>query len=148
MIILFDVDGVLADCSHRLHYLKEKNYDKFYLADKILNDKPIRAGLDLLWEFFPHTKVIIITGRPYRTEDATRWWLKRVFRDDFEPEMIMRKNHDYRPSEIVKAEQIKKLTEGVEGETILFIDDDPKNVQAVEKECPNVKGLIFGSSRL
>ena len=30
--IVFDIDGVLADCSHRLHYIQgeNKDYDKFY----------------------------------------------------------------------------------------------------------------------
>lgn len=147
MLILLDIDGVLADCSHRLHYLKDKNYDKFYSAEEILNDNPIRSGLDLLYELFPHNKVVLVTGRPYRTQEATMAWLKREFRDDFEPEMIMRKDHDFRPSDVLKAEMIKEFTDGMEGETILFIDDDPKNVKAVENAC-RVQGVIFGSSRL
>lgn len=34
--IVFDIDGVLADCSHRLKYIKgeKKDYDKFYFYDK------------------------------------------------------------------------------------------------------------------
>lgn len=34
--IVFDIDGMLADCSHRLKYIKgeKKDYDKFYFYDK------------------------------------------------------------------------------------------------------------------
>ncbi len=38
--IAFDIDGVLADCSHRLHYIQgdDKDYDKFYSDEEILKD--------------------------------------------------------------------------------------------------------------
>lgn len=41
--IVFDIDGVLADCSHRLKYIQgeDKDYDSFYSYDEILKDKPI-----------------------------------------------------------------------------------------------------------
>lgn len=147
MIVAVDIDGVLADCSHRLHYLKEKNYDKFYSTEEMLNDKPIRSGLDLLYEL-QHCKIILITGRPYRTEEATRFWLKREFDPNFEPEMYMRKDRDYRPSDIVKAEIFQKLGLGeMEGSTILFIDDDPKNINTIKTCFPNIQCLLFGTRK-
>ena len=45
--IIFDIDGVLADCSHRLHYLKDKNYDNFYSDEEIMKDKPIHDIMDI-----------------------------------------------------------------------------------------------------
>lgn len=35
--IVFDIDGVLADCSHRLKYIqgKDKDYDKFYSKEEL-----------------------------------------------------------------------------------------------------------------
>lgn len=143
-----DIDGVLADCSHRLHYLKEKDYEKFYSEEEMLKDKVKRTGVDFLYEMIKDNKIILLTGRPYRTEDATRIWLGRILPEFSRLEMVMRKNHDFRPSDVVKAELMKELTDGSEGETILFVDDDPKNVKAVEQACPNVQGIIFGSSRL
>lgn len=34
--IVFDIDGVLADCSHRLKYIQgeNKDYDKFYIEER------------------------------------------------------------------------------------------------------------------
>lgn len=44
--IVFDIDGVLADCSHRLHYIQKpiKDYDKFYSDKEILKDKVLKNG--------------------------------------------------------------------------------------------------------
>ena len=147
MIVISDIDGVLADCTHRLHYLKLKDYDKFYSPKEMLNDKPIRSGLDLLYEL-QHCKIILITGRPYRTEETTRFWLQREFDPDFEPEIYMRKDHDYRPSDIVKTEVLQRLGVGeMEGSTIFFIDDDPKNITAVKTCFPNVQCLLFDTRK-
>ncbi len=43
--IVFDIDGVLADCSHRLHYIQgdNKDYESFYSYDEVLKDMPILA---------------------------------------------------------------------------------------------------------
>ena len=49
--IIFDIDGVLADCSNRLKYIKgeKKDYDKFYSDEEILKDKVIEAGEKILF---------------------------------------------------------------------------------------------------
>lgn len=49
-LIICDIDGVLADCSHRLHYLKEKRYDAFYGAE-MLDDDP--KNVKAVCEAFP-----------------------------------------------------------------------------------------------
>lgn len=144
MIIVMDIDGCLADCSHRLHYLKEKDYDKFYSEEEILKDTPIRAGEDLLYELFGHNNIILVTGRPYRTENTTRIWLSRLNSQYADLEMYMRKDHDYRPSSVVKVEILNKLgIKDIEGSSVFFIDDDPENVKAVQETFPNAQGLLF-----
>lgn len=154
MIVFMDIDGVLADCEHRLHYLKEKNYEVFYSEDELMNDKPIETGISLLDILMsdPMCKIVLLTGRPYRTEKSTRKWLKEnCYCADFEIDnldILMRKDHDYRPSEVVKVDILKNMKMDKLDVPILFIDDDPKNVKAVEKGCGKVKGILFGTSRL
>lgn len=155
MIVFIDIDGVIADCEHRLHYLEDKDYEKFYSEEEILKDQPIRAGIELFelladsWQ----VELYVLTGRPYRTEKATRKWLNEHLPDWKDIPMLMRKDHDYRPSDVVKAEIIKKSLreEGSiikdSDQEILLIDDDPKNVKGVEQACKKVKGIVFGSSR-
>ncbi len=50
-VILCDIDGVLADLTHRLHHQREKNYDAFYNAVEMSHDKPIKSGLATLQAF-------------------------------------------------------------------------------------------------
>ena len=150
-----DIDGVLADCSHRLKYLKDKDYETFYSPEKIMADQPIQIGLDLLEMFLGNWEVelYLLTGRPYRTEEVTKKWLKQYLPEFDCPPILMRKDHDYRSSAVVKAEIIKRSLNDKNSvcygaDEILFIDDDPKNVKAVEEACGKVQGIIFGSSRL
>lgn len=80
-IIICDIDGVLADCSHRLHYLEEKDYGEFY-GDKVLDDELIRSGAKLLYHLWNRhfvgdnltevsNPIIILTGRPNRARAIT-----------------------------------------------------------------------------
>ncbi len=154
MLIFMDIDGVLADCSHRLRYLKEKDYDSFYSREEMIKDIPIRSGIQLWNTLFTSSieyALVFVTGRPYKTEEWTREWLKKVARcynAEFAT-LLMRGDHDYRPSNIIKVEAINKyLSENKYRGEILFIDDDPKNVKAVEEGVENCQGIIFGSSRI
>lgn len=149
MVILCDIDGVLANCSHRLHYLENKDYDNFYSDHEILQDEPIIEGLELvkILKNSPSVKLFYLTGRPTKTHDSTKAWLK-VYRVD--SLMAMRENDDHRKSEVIKAEWVKVFLENHKDlkEPILFIDDDPLNVEGVCNENPQVKGLVFGTERL
>ena len=109
--IVFDIDGVLADCSHRLKYIQgeDKDYDKFYSDEEIMKDKPIETSrkiLDMLYELYVmedfyrptefYGKVIFITGRNEVCEEATCNWILRnadMFEGSFKlymrPEMII-----------------------------------------------------------
>ncbi len=180
-LIICDIDGVLADCSHRLHYLKEKNYDKFYSADEMLNDKVIRQGADFA-RCLTDTRdnVCLLTGRPERTRECTKAWfaLNHIYPTPECHPMYMRADGDYRPSDVVKVEQLDKLLEEQYLESnyklskkeaakikrkkmeekrqlytkrysqIIYIDDDPKNVKAVCEAFPQITGITFGTKRM
>ena len=150
-VILCDIDGVLADLTHRLHHQREKNYDAFYNAVEMSHDKPIKSGLATL-QAFQHiaSVVLMVTGRPEHTRQATINWLadQRVDYHD----ILMRKDGDHRKSGVVKVELIKKRMEldkklGNKVEYI-FIDDDPANILAVNKAYPNITCICFGAERL
>ena len=155
MLVFMDIDGVIADCSHRLKYLENKNYDKFYSEEMMMEDQPIQIGLDLLGMFLGNWEVelYLLTGRPYRTEEITKKWLKQYLSEFDCPPILMRRDHDYRKSEVVKTEIVDKSLHNKNSvcygaDEILFIDDDPKNVKAVEEACGKVKGIVFGATRL
>lgn len=175
MIILCDIDGVLANCQHRLNYLRERDYDRFY-GIEMTNDATIDSGIKLLRAlkaFDRNPKVFFITGRPERTRSITKLWVENCagFTISTKGHLIMRKDGDHRPSPAVKVEQIKSVLDpdlpapaqvlktavnafaallgGDEPpEDIYFIDDDPENTKAVCKAFPAVTGITFGTGRL
>lgn len=149
-LIICDIDGVLADCSHRLHYLKEKNYDAFYGAC-MADDKAIKPGIVLydLLGFDDDNPVyhIILTGRSQSTGNLTRLWL--VDNSIYYDYLLMRRDGDYRPSPVVKVELLQKFFRSHGGfDEIYFIDDDPKNVKAVCETFPQITGITFGIKRM
>lgn len=164
-LYIFDIDGVVADISHRIHYMHEKNYEKFYSDEELAKDEEIAAGIDLANRLFESDDsfVMFMTGRPISSDQATWKWLNdhKVKHSQIG---FFRGNGDYRPSPIVKVEGVKQAIAEVKdileksskhgsmGElelgNVYFIDDDPKNVQAVEEKYPDITGIVFTTKRM
>lgn len=78
-VIIFDIDGTLANADHRVHHLqrKPKDWDAFFAA--AAHDPPHDEIVYLnrmLWED-PHNRILIVTGRPDYQKDATLAWLAK-----------------------------------------------------------------------
>ena len=165
MIIFCDIDGVIADIRHRLHFKDEGDYDAFYADDNLAKDELNRKGMATLTMLVGldqvETSLTFITGRPERTRSATERWLAKNLPDGLAyrcHSLRMRQDGDYRKSAVVKAELAKEILIEYgwlswDGEllfttdSILFIDDDPTNVKAVCEELPSIIGLTFGTKR-
>ena len=148
-IILCDIDGVLAWIDHRLHYLKEKDYENFYSVASLSADLPIVSGRRLLEALQGGSafKTILVTGRPERTREATSKWLeKNLIEYD---ELLMRKDHDYRPSPVIKKELVANILREYDHYDMnyFFIDDDPANVYALENMSMYISGITFGTNQ-
>ena len=128
MKVIFDIDGTIADCSHRLHLItdKPKQWDKFHA--ECVNDKPIERILELLQAIRDDQdrKIVFITTRPYSSEDATRHWIKTHTGLVSSYQIFMRKDGDYRPDDIIKLEILER--ENIKPEEVLFIVEDRKRV--------------------
>lgn len=126
MDIIFDIDGVLADCSHRLPFIKngQKDWNAFYSPEEMMKDEPIEAGIDLFRSLDARDDMALwlVTGRPERTRDATAKWLKKYDINcvSYIP-LLMRDDGDHRPAHMIKREHVE-LTKAK-----LAIDDDLKN---------------------
>ncbi len=152
-LVVCDIDGVLADISHRLPYLEEKNYEAFYGMANMIQDEPLYSGISLFRKLtyaIPGYEIILMTGRPERTRKITEMWLR--YHDISFGKLYMRKDGDYRPSPEVKVELMHKAVENATAHDMsyggYFIDDDPENVKAVEKAFPYITGIVFTTKRI
>lgn len=114
---IFDIDGTIADLSHRLHLIQKTppDWDAFY--DLCHRDSPISHVLDVANALSHDTDVIFVTGRSERCREATMNWLKKNLPDgtgwgwseDSRRDLYMRADGDHRHDDVVKAELLDRL---------------------------------------
>lgn len=125
MKVIFDIDGTIADCSHRLHLIadKPKQWDRFHA--ECVNDTPICRIVELLRMIKNEHRIIFVTTRPYSSlYHTTRWLFENCQIAEFQ--IFMRKDGDYRPDDIIKLEILER--ENIKPEEVLFIVEDRKRV--------------------
>lgn len=131
--IIFDLDGTLADLTHRLHHVKNGNNRWGEFFSECVNDTPIIAVCELVKILYsgPYDeyvekipKIIIISGRSDIVRTETEQWLcAHGIQYD---ELIMRPAGDYTPDHILKEHILDQLLR--EGHEILFTVDDRQRV--------------------
>ena len=131
MIYCFDFDGTLSNCTHRLEYANDKNWDEFHF--RALIDVPIKQVCDLYKMIHESTnyKTCICTAKPERYKDDLLFWLKRnkLPNPDY---LIMRPNHDLKTQ--ASTLKIKMLIEHDEINVCniaMFLDDKIEVVRAM-----------------
>ncbi|MCO7192371.1 hypothetical protein [Pseudonocardia sp. McavD-2-B] len=127
-LAVFDIDGVLADVSHRLHYLDVHRWEKFFAAAHA--DPLLDEGADRLRAAQDEYDVVYLTGRPERNRRLTETWL-RGFGLPTGP-LFMRPDDDHRPARYVKREVLRLLAR--EREIAMILDDDPAVVRVLEAD--------------
>ena len=125
-LVVFDIDGVLADVRHRLHYLatRPKNWEAFFAAAK--NDQVLEVGAEFAKRAAATHEIVYLTGRPERLRVATQSWL-----DEHQlpaGRLVMRPADDRRPSAVVKLHELRRLRRMSTVE--MLVDDDPSVVDA------------------
>lgn len=104
---IFDIDGTIADCSHRLHFItgEHKDWNAFYNA--CLDDAPINDVIKILniIEWRAPVKVIFLTGRPEQSRlNTSNWIANYIGITTNKKNLFMREDGDHRPDYIVKHE--------------------------------------------
>lgn len=121
---LFDIDGTLADCQHRVHHVQNGRKDWKAFFDAMPDDPPIVPVVELynrLWYAPDHgTAMIVVTARPDDYLEQTKHWLiKHIGGYD---RLYMRKAGDYRADAIVKKEILDQIrADGYD--PVLVVDD-------------------------
>jgi hypothetical protein len=150
-IAFFDMDGVLANCNHRLKYA-DKDYDKFYAPENIAKDAPIQSGIELLRLMVAAgRKIIIITSRREMCHETTRQWLHDNGIEVATEDIYCRYPGDTRKSWLVKLDLTEKAIQNnidayLAGRNF-FIDDYATNCAAIAGRYKSLQVLVFGCNR-
>lgn len=105
---LFDIDGTIADLSHRLHYIekKPKDWDGFF--SDCHADAPILHVIEMARDLYRAGKhIVYVSGRSSQCRVETERWLT----DNMLPAgpLYMRKAGDHRPDNLIKGELLHQL---------------------------------------
>ena len=122
--IIIDLDGTLADISHRRHHVEDgnKNWKAFY--NGITRDDINVWCHAIIDRFSDDNEVLLVTGRPEPYRDITRAWLDR-YHISYSG-LFMRPDKDYRKDFVIKQEIYDNYIK--DSFDILFAIDDRQQV--------------------
>lgn len=121
-----DIDGVLADPTHRLHHLERspKSWRGFF-GDAHL-DPPLAEGLDTVHRLAGEgLGIVYVSGRPeYLSRDTARWLKQHGLPTG---PLHLRPRRDFRPAPVLKLELYRALM--VDHDIAVIVDDDTRVVE-------------------
>jgi FMN phosphatase YigB (HAD superfamily) len=129
-LAVFDIDGVLADVRHRLHFLqcRPQRWERFFSAAD--RDPLLEEGATRLRAAQADHDVVYLTGRPERNRALTKAWLARQGLPT--GPLHMRPDDDHRPARWVKRETLRRLARI--RRIVSVLDDDPAVVATLEAD--------------
>ena len=109
--VVFDIDGTLADLTHRRHFVatKPKNWPAFERG--LLNDTVFSDIVELLlMHYTVGTPIVLASGRGAQSRADTEKWLREsAGLEGKYQKLYMRAEGDYRADDIVKAELLAQM---------------------------------------
>ena len=130
-LILVDMDGTVADCTHRRHFVANGNHDwNSFEGEAILQDAPKWKIINLVRMLAKQGYVpLIVSGRSIdRAGKNTVTWLEK--RGVPYRHIFMRNGGDNRPDNIIKKEILDKLPR----DQITYVLDDRDQVVKMWRE--------------
>jgi hypothetical protein len=120
--VVVDIDGTLANCSHRLHFIESqpKNWDAFF--DNCDKDELIRNVQLIVVTLRQSFDLVFVSGRAERARAKTVAWLEKY---GLSGPLFMRRDGDHRPDDIVKSEIYERHLKDL---TIVAVLDDRDRV--------------------
>lgn len=134
-LYIFDLDGTLADCLHRKHYLDDvedpTRWRKFYAACHL--DRPIAAVIDVLERLrVTGAEIWIFSGRSDEVRAQTVDWLTKhtsFMSWDLETQLVMRRAGDHRGDEELKYEMLTSMLKEDRDRLVAIFDDRDRVVK-------------------
>lgn len=126
---VIDLDGVVADVSHRVHHVEARPKDWGAFFGAAGKDPLLVEGHAVVTELATEHEIVYLTGRPDYLRRVTVQWLSR--HELPEGRLLMRRRGDFRPSRVAKVEMLRRLAE--DRPVRLLVDDDDEVVAAARR---------------
>jgi len=126
MIYIFDIDGTLADISHRLHFIQKKPADWRGFFSACTDDEPIPEVIQVAKALGGIAHIMLLSGRSDEVRSQTLDWLDELSIPC--TALYMREHGDHREDSVVKGEMIDDLRKQWPNEHIMGIFEDRKQV--------------------
>ena len=131
-VIIFDIDGTLANCEHRLFHVRQKPKRWDLFNKNMVHDTP---HADIVWMFKvlqerSDTTMLIASGRGEEDRAKTVQWL--ADHDINYVKLYMRPAKDYRSDDIIKFEILNQIR-AEHGEPWMVFDDRNQVVEMWRK---------------
>ncbi|MEW5853149.1 MAG: hypothetical protein AB2A00_30485 [Myxococcota bacterium] len=106
-VVLVDIDGTVADVSHRLHHVqgRPRNWKRFF--EGMDRDEPITRVIEHVRKLARDHDVVLFTGRPEPYRARTEAWL-RAHNVPY-TRLLMRPAGDRRPDYVTKREMLRHV---------------------------------------
>lgn len=122
-LVIFDIDGTLADISERVHHVRRKprNWNAFNAG--MAQDKAIHSMVRLCNILYAAgLRILLCSGRNEKNRPETVEWLDKHGVQYHE--LLLRKDEDYRPDTVIKREFLQSIDKS----SVLFVVEDRNRV--------------------
>jgi len=133
-IVIFDIDGTLANAEHRVHHVTKTPKDWPAFFKDMDKDEPIEgmvAMVDICHA--AGTWIMLLTGREETHREVTEEWLQ-THGIPYDV-LIMRRKGDRRGDDIIKVEALAKHLSQEDRDDIVTIFEDRKRVVVALREA-------------
>ena len=131
--VIFDIDGTLADITHRVHLAQAKKFNEFF--DAMVDDVPngpivaLLNGILNTGSLDTYLQVIYCTGRPEKYRSVTQSFIDDIQRYSRDCPLLMRPNKQRSvPDYEIKQGMLDGILNHVSKENILYAVDDRQQV--------------------
>lgn len=117
-VIIVDIDGTIADTTHRDYLSKEKKWEEYF--ERCFHDKPYEKIIDLVKLLKTKHDILFCTGRSEVVRERTQIWLDKHGLGGIL--MLMRPKDNHLPDYAMKPKLIKSI--GLTKEDVEFVLED------------------------
>lgn len=141
--VLVDIDGTLADLTHRLHFVEKTPKDWKGFFAEMAHDAPRLDVIKKVKKLSKLHNIVLVSARPEAYRPETKAWLKK-YKIPYET-LIMRPNGDSRPDNEIKQDMLNTYLKKDMIEMV--IDDRPRVIRMWQENGLKVddvgKGVEF-----